>query len=66
MSGGNPAAQGDPSDLEDLLERYEVRAIATKAWNIYSWIRTGEGGAALGLGFRRVYIDRDTVMLTRE
>ena len=66
MRGGNPAIQGDPSDLEDFLERHEVRAIVTKPWNIYSWIRTGQGDALPGLGFVRFYIDRDTVILTRE
>ena len=66
MSGGNPALQGDPSDLEDFLERHEVRAIVTKPWNIYTWIRTGQGGAVLGLGFVRGYNDRNTVILTRE
>jgi hypothetical protein len=66
ISGGNPALQGDPSDLENFLERHEVRAIVTKPWKIYTWLRTGQGGAPLGLGFVRGYIDRDTVIPTRE
>jgi hypothetical protein len=66
ISGGNPALRGDPPDLEDFLERHEVRAIVTKPWKIYTWIRTGQGDALLRLGFVRVYIERDTVSLTRE
>ncbi len=43
-----------------------MRAILTEPWNIYTWIKAGQGGALLGLGFVRGYIDRNTVILTRE
>jgi hypothetical protein len=66
MSGGNPALQGDPSDLEDFLERHEVRTIVTEPWNTYTWIKEGQGGALLRLGSVPVYVERDTVSLTRE
>ena len=66
MSGSSPALQGDPSDLEDSLERHEVRTIVTEPWNTYTWIRTGQDGALLRLGFVPVYVERDTVRLTRE
>ena len=66
MSGSNPALRGVPSDLEDFLERHEVRAIVTEPWNTYTWIKVGQGGALLGLGFVRGYIDRNAVILTRE
>jgi hypothetical protein len=43
-----------------------VRAIVTKPWDIYTWIRTGHGSAVLGLALARVYIDRHSVIETRE
>ena len=43
-----------------------MRAIVTKPSNICTWIETGQGDAVLGLGFVRLYIDRDSVILTRE
>ena len=43
-----------------------MRTIVTKPLNIYTWIRTGQDGALLRLGFVRGYVERDTVSLTRE
>ena len=66
MSGGNPAIQGEPSDLEDFLERHAMRAIVTKPWSVDIWIRTGQDDPVLGRDSVRVHIDRDTVILPRE
>ena len=57
---------GDPSNLEDFLERHEVRAIVMELWNIYTWLEADQGRALPGPGFVRGYIERDTVSLTHE
>lgn len=44
MSGGNPTIQGDLSDVEDFLDRHEMRTIVMKPWNIYT--RIGRARAA--------------------
>lgn len=66
MPGGNPAIQGDPSDVKVLLERHELRAIMSMPWSIYPRIRTDQRDAVLDLGFVRVYIDRETAILARD
>jgi hypothetical protein len=66
LSGGNPALQGEPSELVDFVEKYDVRAIVTEHLNIYVWFNLGHAEALKKLGFVGAYRDRKTVILTRE
>ena len=66
LSGGNPSLQGEPAELVDFLEKYDVRTIITPHLNISVWIKMGHGEAMKQLGFTYAYHDKKTVILTRE